>query len=85
MAPMSENKPQIAYPTHWKYKVILDCEVQKKGKIDEILQGENYESKFSKFSNGGKYMSFYVAVLVASDTHRIEVFERLKQNFKFVL
>lgn len=85
MACMLESKPVIAYPAQWKYKVIIECATQKREKIDEVLASEEYSLKFSKFSNGGKYASFDISVLVANEAHRLGVFEKLKKNFKFVL
>ena len=55
------------------------------GATDQILKGENYKIDFSRFSNGGKYMSFNVSVFVKDDLHRNEIFERLKAHFKYVL
>jgi len=79
------KEPEIIYPNFWEYKIILDASTQKREQIDEILKGENYKIDFSRFSNGGKYMSFNASVFVNSDTHRNEIFERLKAHFKYVL
>ena len=82
---LGAEKPKIDYPLFWEYKVVLDATTQKREQIDEILKGENYKIDFSRFSNGGKYMSFNASVFVNSDTHRNEIFERLRAHFKYIL
>lgn len=79
------KKPKIEYPNFWEYKVILDTKTQERKDIEVLLNGENFKISFSKFSNGGKFSSFNVAVLVDSDKKRVEIFEKLRANFKFVL
>lgn len=78
-------KVKISYPLRWQYKVILTNGGNEKSAIDEVLKGEDYTLNFSKFSNGGKYMSFDVSVLVSSEEMRLEIFDRLKAISKFVL
>ena len=82
---LGAEKPKIDYPLFWEYKIILDSSTQKREQIDEILKGENYKIDFLRFSNGGKYMSFNASVFVNSDTHRNQIFERLRAHFKYIL
>ncbi|MBQ7271435.1 MAG: DUF493 family protein [Campylobacter sp.] len=79
------KKPKIEYPNFWQYKVILETTKYERAHIEELLKGEEYKISFSNFSNGGKFSSFNVAVLVDSDEKRVEIFDKLIANFKFVL
>ena len=82
---VNAKRPKIEYPNFWEYKVILQTHDHEKSDIEELLKGEEYKISFSKFSGSGKFSSFNVAVLVGSDEKRVEIFEKLKSKFVFVL
>ncbi|CZE46003.1 HP0495 family protein [Campylobacter geochelonis] len=82
---LNSKKPEISYPNFWEYKVIMDSKEHDEKKLEEIVANKEHKISFSKHSNGGKYMSFNVSVLVNSEAERVELFEKFKKISKFVL
>lgn len=76
------QKPDIVYPCMWEYKIILDCNINAKDYIKDILKDE-FEIKLSKSTP--KYKSYNIKVNVKDEQHRLEIFTLLKQNCKYVL
>lgn len=83
MVDLSDKKPDISYPTEWKYKVILDEPSDEK--IKKVLENEKYKISPSKKSGNEKFHSYNVEVYVTSEEQRYKIFEDLKKISKFVL
>lgn len=75
--------PSIEYPLFWSYRVIGDTDI--KDDIKKAVGNKKHKINFSKFSSGGKYMSFEVSVFVKDEKERLEIFKALKGIAKFVL
>lgn len=83
---MLENKKvKIDYPLFWEYKVIFEVGKNENEILNEILKNFEHKIELSKNSSNGKYVSYNVFVFVKDEKERLEVFENLKTNAKFVL
>lgn len=79
------EKATIEYPLLWEYKAVLQNEVSAKEKIENLLKNENFKIEFSKFSKGGKFISFKISVFVRDEKHKNAIFELLAKISKIVL
>lgn len=79
------KKPTIEYPNFWQYKLILDASANAKDIVQKVVGVREHKLEFSKFSSDKKYASHNLAVLVTSDSERLELFEALKKHAKYVL
>lgn len=77
------NTPEIDYPLFWSYRVIGSGDIREK--IEKVVASKEHKINFSKFSSGGKYISFEVSVFVKNENERVETFNALKSIAKFVL
>jgi len=76
----NKRKPVIEYPTKWGYKVI-GTDVDKLLKaVEETTSGLNYEVTPSNISQGEKYYSLNVTVIVPSEAVRDLVFRKLNEH-----
>ncbi len=84
---LSKEKLELVYPCVWNYKLIGLTEAGVKAAICEIILEKPHKLKPSKSSKGGKYQSFDLEIIVASDDERIVVYESLRkhQEIKMVL
>jgi putative lipoic acid-binding regulatory protein len=78
-----EGKPEIEYPTEWKYKVIGLVENEMRKEIDEVFQTKEYSIRFSRQSKKGKFVSLEVSAIVETEEERNSIFGKL-QNSKSV-
>jgi putative lipoic acid-binding regulatory protein len=74
------DKPEIEYPTAWKYKVVGVDEIQIRKAVDEVLKEKEYSFRFSKSSRSGKYLSFEISLVVSSEEERYTIFGNLKSR-----
>jgi putative lipoic acid-binding regulatory protein len=73
--PSFENeKPSIAYPCTWQYKVIGHDQFRMQTAIGEILAELEYTLELSNTSRTGKYCSLLLTLVVASEEHRDAIF-----------
>lgn len=79
------QKPVIAYPCEWEYKVIFLAHQNAKELITHILGQREFELHASQKSAKGKYESFVLKLFVDSEADRLRIFEALKEKSKFVL
>ena len=82
---LNNKKAKIDYPTHWKYKIIFDADVNVEEKVKEIVKDREFKLVFSKFSKDKKYASYDLAMLVLREEERLEIFSALKHEAKYVL
>ena len=75
-----KGKPDIKYPTDWKYKVIgLENDVLRNA-IDEVLNAKEYSLSFSNKSKKGKFISLEVSLIVKSEKERDSIFFNLQNH-----
>lgn len=79
------KKPVINYPTVWEYKVIFNSNEVAQEIVDKALNNREYKLKFSKFSSDKKYASYNLTVKVSCEKERLELFNLLKKQAKYVL
>ncbi|EJF07301.1 hypothetical protein ThvES_00006180 [Thiovulum sp. ES] len=75
-----EGKPDIEYPTEWRYKVIGLVENEMRKTIDEVLETKKYDLRFSRASKGGKFTSLEVKTVVDSEEERDQIFKDLQKS-----
>ncbi|MBZ7954252.1 DUF493 domain-containing protein [Campylobacter sp. W0018] len=79
------KEPIINYPTFWDYKVIFDTHVHVGEVFEKLLGQREFKYKHSNASSSGKYQSFLLSVYVDSKQDRLDIFEKLKSEAKFVI
>lgn len=79
------QKPVIAYPCEWEYKVIFLAHQNAKELIMHILGQRDFELYTSQKSAKGKYKSYVLRLFVDSEDDRLRIFKALKEKSKFVL
>ncbi|MBZ7936247.1 MULTISPECIES: HP0495 family protein [Campylobacter] len=79
------KEPIINYPTFWDYKVIFDTHVHAGEVFEKLLGQREFKYKHSNASSSGKYQSFLLSVYVDSKQDRLDIFEKLKSEAKFVI
>ncbi|AXP08903.1 DUF493 domain-containing protein [Campylobacter hepaticus] len=80
-----KKEPKINYPIFWDYKVIFEAHIQVDQVFKAILGQREYKFKHANSSVNGKYQSYLLSVYVDSKKDRLDIFEKLKSNSKFVL
>ena len=70
-------KPLIIYPCHWTYAVLGQDEAAMRAELATVIGALQHTVGFSKQS--GKFSSLHVKVLVESETHRNEIFQKIQQ------
>lgn len=79
------KKAKIDYPVLWNYKVIIDSKKDINDEIKSVISGFKSKITDSKTSNGGKYKSYNIKIMVNSEEERLDIFMKLKKIAKFVL
>ena len=74
------GKPNIEYPTDWKYKVIGLENLILRDAIDEVLEEKDYSLRFSNKSKKGKFISLEVSLIVENEKERDSIFFNLKNH-----
>jgi putative lipoic acid-binding regulatory protein len=75
-----EGKPDIDYPTEWRYKVIGTVENEIRKAIDEVLEKKEYSLRFSRTSKKGKFVSLEIKLIVDSEEERDQIFGNLQKS-----
>jgi putative lipoic acid-binding regulatory protein len=75
-----EGKPDIEYPTEWRYKVIGLVENDMRKTIDEVLETKKYDLRFSRASKSGKFTSLEIKLIVDSEDERDQIFKYLQKS-----
>ena len=78
-----QGSPKIDYPNFWEYKIFLEASEDAGALASELVGGREHKLAHSK--SNGKYASYSLCVLVASDDERLQLFSLLKKRCKFVL
>ncbi len=79
------DKPEIEYPCPWDYKIIGTCEDALRGAVQVCLArtlnqdsgAREFELGMSRTSNGGKYVSLNLNLMVMDETERNQIFSSL--------
>ena len=75
-----DGKPEILYPCRWQYKMIGPSEELMRAAIVEIVADLDHSLSLSRSSRGGKYCSMLLAITVASEAQRNEIFAALRNH-----
>ncbi len=78
-----QGSPKIDYPNFWEYKIFLEASEDARALASGIV-GER-EHKLVPSKQNGKYKSYSLSVMVASERERLELFAAFKARCKFVL
>ncbi|MFA5233543.1 MAG: DUF493 domain-containing protein [Sulfurimonas sp.] len=82
-----EEKLELVYPCSWSYKLIASEVEALKQAIRDVISEREHKLTHSKSSNGGKYISMNLNMLVHNEDDRNFIYEALKahQHVKMVL
>lgn len=72
------NRPKIEYPCEWEYRIIGPDEENMRNAVVEILKAKQYTLFFSNISKAGKYISFALKTIVATEKERNEIYVFLR-------
>lgn len=87
MQSFDDRKPEIEYPCTWSYKVIGLDEALLRTAIGEVIGGLPHTLKDGNVSEGGKYLSLGLELVVVDEAQRLHIFERLAEHpsIRFVI
>ncbi len=85
MSNENNGKPEIEYPCPWDYKIIGTCEDAMRSAVqlcldkslDRATGDREFELGTSRTSNGGKYVSLRLNLMVMDETERNGIFTSL--------
>jgi putative lipoic acid-binding regulatory protein len=75
---LGSSKPIIIYPCRWTYAVMGLNEGSMRAEIAAVVGRLEHEIHFSK--RNGKFCSLHVKVVVESEDHRNEVFQKIQSQ-----
>jgi len=83
-----DKKPNIEYPCPWDYKIIGTCEDSLRDAVqtclgqalDEATGEREFELGTSRTSNGGKYVSLSLNLMVMDEAERNGIFTSLANH-----
>lgn len=75
-----EKRAEIVYPCQWSYKVIGPDKEAARLAVEDILAGREYLLVYANMSRTGKYHSWSVETVVASENERNFLFTALKSH-----
>ena len=84
---LQDKKPEIVYPTKWKYKIIGSNVEEMISVVESIVVDLEYEITPSNISLKAKYFSLNVTVVVPSEIIRDKIFKNFTDHpaIKFVI
>lgn len=77
MNSIGQDRPDICYPCLWQFKVIGGERCALAAAIAEVVGGAEHLVSYGQASSGGKYHSFNLEIVVASELHRDELYRAL--------
>lgn len=77
---LTSQKPEIAYPCLWQYKVIGTARSEILNAVRAVIGDQDHSIGDSNQSSGGKYISLNVELEVDSETMRNRVFMALQSH-----
>ena len=85
--PTDEPRLELTYPCAWGYTVIGEEETAVRAAVGDIVGALRHSISLSHTSRNGRYRSFHLEVIVASDQERLTIFRRLHEHpdVRFVL
>ena len=80
MTIIKTQKPRLEYPCLWLYKVIGTDRDEIQNAVGNIIRDRSCKISLSRHSEGAKYVSLNVEVMVESDAHRTALYEAIKAH-----
>lgn len=74
------QRPSIAYPCRWTYKLIGSDIVQLKRAVSDVVQEREHKVALSKTSRTGKYCCLNLELVVHDDEDRVQIFGALRRH-----
>ncbi len=71
----TQEKPQIDYPTKWRFKVIGRDKEKVEQAIKEVMGDKTHSCKFSKTSKKGNFHSYSASCIVESQEERDRLYK----------
>jgi len=82
---MDNEKPAIAYPCQWDYRIIGRSSAAIRAVVQEVVFDAAYRLEDSHVSSGGKYCSMALAVDVRDQAQRDRIFMALRNHRDVIL
>jgi len=73
-------RPDIRYPTRWKYTVIGEDREQLEGAIADVVEERSHSVSLSNVSSKGRYFSLTLELIVLNEGERRMIFEKLRAH-----
>ena len=80
MTDADRSGPATTFPCRWEYRVIGTASARIRKAILNVIEGAEHSLTFSRFSQGGKYISFALEVTVRNEEHRNAIHDGLKSQ-----
>jgi putative lipoic acid-binding regulatory protein len=80
-----KEKPDIAYPCPWTFKLFGTDENLLREAVAELMPLAGYELTLSRTSSRGRYLCMNLELTVVSDEDRTSVFEALNAHSQILL
>lgn len=77
---LDQRRPDIEYPTSWRYKIIGSDVDEMLSAVAESIKGLDYEVSPSNVSKNEKYFSLNISVVVPSEVVRYVIFQNLAKH-----
>lgn len=74
------RKAQIDYPVRWDYTLFGTSHAHVRQALHDVLGERSHSFAPSKTSRHGKYASFKISLLVADESDRNQISERLSEH-----
>ena len=80
-------RPEIRYPTSWRYTVIGSDREELEAAIAEVVEERSHKVSLSNVSSKGRYCSLTLELVVLNEDERKMIFGRLRdhKSVKYVL
>jgi putative lipoic acid-binding regulatory protein len=74
------EKPEIAYPCEWGYKIIGTDKIKLEAVVSDVLGTRAYKTKGGNTSNKGKFHSLSMSCQVESQDDRDSIFKEFQDH-----
>ena len=79
------EKPEVAYPCQWEYKLIGQDEELMRHAAAEVLADKEHAITPSHQSRTGKYCSILIKVTVVDEDARLSIYDALKGHRDIIM
>ena len=80
MTEPKKQKLRLDYPCSWIYKIIGGNQDEMQSAIDETIRDRPCRVSLSRQSETAKYVCLNVELTVESESHRLDLYEKLKAH-----